>query len=629
LSYLTVIFEPDGKRVRVEAGITILQAAKEAGIIIRSECGGRGVCGKCKVIVKNADAISEISGIERKLLSQREIEEGYRLSCQTRIFKDVVVMIPLESRVETRKMEVHGVERRVEINPIIRKIYVELKEPTLSDVKPDLERLLEAVEERLGIRGVLEFDFNVLRRLPEILRSSKWNVTAILWGNRLIDVEPGDTTNEIFGMAVDIGTSKIVCHLVDLKSGDTLAVGSMENPQILYGEDVISRITYASSSNHNLDSLQKLVVDGINKVFVEVCQKAGVNPDKVYEAVVVGNTAMHHLFLGIQPKYLALSPYTPAVKRSISLMAKNLNINQMNSRGIITTLPLIAGFVGADAVADILATGIHESEGNVLLVDIGTNTEIIVGNREDMICCSCASGPAFEGVHIKDGMKAVTGAIERIRITRNFEVEYETIGGVKPRGLCGSAVIDVVAEMFKHGIIDCHGKFNLSVSIPRLKRTERGFEFVIAWRNETATGREITITQKDIRELQLAKAAIYTGCSILMRKKNLREYDISTLFIAGAFGSYINPENAKIIGLIPDIPTEKIKFVGNTAVMGAKMALISKEVRQTAELLSKLVRYHELAADPDFHSEFINAIPIPNRIIDRFPSVKKYIQSFA
>jgi len=624
-----VIFEPDGKRVRVEAGITILQAVKEAGIIIRSECGGRGVCGKCKVIVKNADAISEISSIERKLLSQCEIEEGYRLSCQTRIFKDVMIMIPLESRVETRKMEVHGVERRVEINPIIRKVYVELKEPTLSDIKPDLERLLEAVEERLGIRGVLEFDFNVLRKLPEILRSSKWNVTAVLWSNRLIDVEPGDTTNEIFGMAVDIGTSKIVCHLVDLKSGETLAVGSMENPQILYGEDVISRIAYASSSNHNLDSLQKLVVDGINKVFVEVCQKAGVNPDKVYEAVVVGNTAMHHLFLGIQPKYLALSPYTPAFKGSITLMAKNLNINQMNSGGIITTLPLIAGFVGADAVADILATGIHESEDNVLLVDIGTNTEIIVGNKEDMICCSCASGPAFEGVHIKDGMKAVTGAIERIRITRNFEVEYETIGGVKPRGLCGSAVIDVVAEMFKHGIIDCNGKFNLSVSIPRLKRTERGFEFVIAWQNETATGREITITQKDIRELQLAKAAIYTGCSILMRKKNLREYDISTLFIAGAFGNYINPENAKIIGLIPDIPTEKIKFVGNTAVMGAKMALISKEVRQTAESLSKLVRYHELAADPDFHSEFINAIPIPNRIIDRFPSVKTYIQSFA
>jgi uncharacterized 2Fe-2S/4Fe-4S cluster protein (DUF4445 family) len=224
-------------------------------------------------------------------------------------------------------------------------------------------------------------------------------------------------------------------------------------------------------------------------------------------------------------------------------------------------------------------------------------------------------------------MKAVAGAIERIRITQDLEVEYETIGGEKPRGLCGSAVIDVVAEMFKHGIIDFHGKFNTNIPTSRLRKTERGFEFVIAWKNETATGREITITQKDIRELQLAKAAIYTGCSILMKKKNLREEDIDKLLIAGAFGNYINPENAKIIGLIPDIPTEKVRFVGNTAVMGAKMALISREVREIAESLTKIVRYHELAADPDFNSEFINAIPIPNSIIDRFPSVKKYIQS--
>jgi len=625
LSDLVVTFEPDGKKVRVKVGTTVLQAAKEAGINIRSECGGRGVCGKCKVIIRDMGAVSYISNTERKLLSQREIEEGYRLSCQAIILKDVVVMVPLESRIAVRKIEVYGFERRVELNPLLRKVYVELKEPTLSDVKPDLERLLEAVEGKLGVK--IEFDFDVLKGLPEILRSSKWNVTAVLWGNRLIDVEAGDTTNEVYGMAVDIGTSKIVCHLVDLKSGETLAVGSIENPQILYGEDVISRIAYASNSNHNLNILQKFVIDGVNKVFDEACRKAGVDPNKVYEAVVVGNTAMHHLFLGIQPKYLALSPYTPAVKRSINLTARDLNVGNMNPRGIVTTLPIIAGFVGADAVADIIATGIHESEENTLLVDIGTNTEVIVGNREDMICCSCASGPAFEGAHIKDGMKAVAGAIERIRITQDLEVEYETIGGEKPRGLCGSAVIDVVAEMFKHGIIDFHGKFNTNIPTSRLRKTERGFEFVIAWKNETATGREITITQKDIRELQLAKAAIYTGCSILMKKKNLREEDIDKLLIAGAFGNYINPENAKIIGLIPDIPTEKVRFVGNTAVMGAKMALISKEVREIAESLTKIVRYHELAADPDFNSEFINAIPIPNSIIDRFPSVKKYIQS--
>jgi uncharacterized 2Fe-2S/4Fe-4S cluster protein (DUF4445 family) len=339
---------------------------------------------------------------------------------------------------------------------------------------------------------------------------------------------------------------------------------------------------------------------------------------------------MHHLFLGIQPKFLALSPYTPAVKRSISIAAKNLNVGNMNTNAVVTTLPIIAGFVGADAVADILATGMHESEDNALLVDIGTNTEIVVGNKEDMICCSCASGPAFEGVHIKDGMKAVSGAIEKVSITPNLEVEYETIGGEKPRGLCGSAVIDAVAEMFKHNIIDQHGKFNPNVETPRLKRTDEGFlEFIIAWRNETATGREITITQRDVRELQLAKAAIHTGCSILLKKRKLEEKEINTLFLAGAFGNYINPENAKVIGLIPDVPAEKIKFVGNTAVMGAKMALLSKGIRQAAESLIRVVRYHELAADPDFNSEFINAIPIPNRVIDKFPSAKKYVKDLA
>jgi uncharacterized 2Fe-2S/4Fe-4S cluster protein (DUF4445 family) len=258
-------------------------------------------------------------------------------------------------------------------------------------------------------------------------------------------------------------------------------------------------------------------------------------------------------------------------------------------------------------------------------VDIGTNTEIIVGNKEDMICCSCASGPAFEGAHIKDGMKAVTGAIERLRINPNLEVEYETIGGGKPRGLCGSAVIDAVAEMFKHGIIDNHGKFNPNMKTPRLKRTNEGLEFTIAWQNETATGKEITITQKDIRELQLAKAAIHAGCSILMKKKNLKKEEINTLFIAGAFGNYINPENAKVIGLIPDIPREKIKFVGNAAVAGAKMAIISRNARESINSIVRFVQYHELAADPNFNSEFINSLYIPRRVTDNFLRIKRIV----
>jgi uncharacterized 2Fe-2S/4Fe-4S cluster protein (DUF4445 family) len=516
-------------------------------------------------------------------------------------------MIPSESRLEKRKIQVLGLERKVELKPSVKKFHLSLSKPTLSDIKPDLERLLAALSKHIQNIGDLEIDYEILKELPNILRDANWNITVSVWNDhRIIAVEPGDTSNYLLGFAVDIGTSKIVGHLVDLTTGKTLATGFIENPQIIYGEDVITRVA-ATTNNTNLKTLQKLAVNGVNKVLYEVCEKVGVDTSKVYEAVVVGNTAMHHFFLGIQPKYVALSPYTPVLKKTISLTAKELDL-KMNRSGIVTILPIIAGFVGADAVADVLATGIHESEELSLLVDIGTNTEIFLGNKNDLLCCSCASGPAFEGTHIKHGMKAVTGAIERVRINLNLEVEYETIGNVKPSGLCGSAVIDVVAEMLKNGVIDHYGKFNSNLKTKRIRKNNRETKFIIAWSNETATGREVTVTQKDIREIQLAKAAISTGCSLLMKKKNVKEKDIDRVFIAGAFGNYINPENAKVIGLIPNVPTEKIKFVGNTAVMGAKMALISKEMRKKAELISKKIRYLELAKDQDFNQEFFKAL---------------------
>jgi len=459
--------------------------------------------------------------------------------------------------------------------------------------------------------GNLEIEYELLRELPNILRDANWDVTVTVWNNnRLIAVERGDTSSVVFGFALDIGTSKIVGHLVDLTTGKTVAIGSIENLQIIHGEDLMMRITFAMANDINLKTLQKLAVDGINKVLQETCEKARINPNKVYEVIMVGNTAIHHFFLGIQPKYVALSPYTPALKRPINLAVKELRL-KVNNRGIITVLPIIAGFVGADAVADVLATGIHESEDMSLLMDIGTNTEIFLGNKDDLLCCSCASGPAFEGAHIKHGIKAVTGAIERVRIDTDLEVEYETIGSVKPSGLCGSAVIDVVAEMLKNGIINQNGRFSSNIKTKRIRKKNNEKEFVIAWDSETATSREITITQNDISEIQLAKAAIYTGCSILLKRKNLEERDIDRVFIAGAFGNYINPENAKITGLIPDISTERIKFVGNTAVMGAKMALVSKELRKQAKLISNKVRYLELANDPEFNTKFIKALSLP------------------
>jgi uncharacterized 2Fe-2S/4Fe-4S cluster protein (DUF4445 family) len=622
---VVVVFEPFGRRAEVKFGATILQAMEKEGISIRSECGGKGLCGKCKVVVNDSKVVSALTEAEIKLLSRLEIDSSYRLACQAKVLGNVIVLIPPQSRRGHRKIQVAGLEKLVELDPTVKKFYVALPEPKLSDIRSDYERLLDTLSLVTNVDDV-EVDYEILKRLPNIIRDSGLNLTVTLWDDhRIISVEPGDTSSELFGFAVDIGTSKIVGYLVDLTTGKTLDIDSIENPQITHGEDIMTRITFATAKPENLEALQKLAVNAINKVIHETCRRTGIDPNKIYEVVIVGNTAMHHLFLAIQPKYAALSPFTPAIKRQINIKAKELNIDT-NPCCIVTFLPIIGGFVGADAVVDVIATGIHKSEKLSLLVDMGTNTEVFVGNSEDMLSCSCASGPAFEGTHIKHGIKAVTGAIEKVRINQNYEVEYETIGHTKPIGLCGSAMIDIIAEMFKNGIIDHSGRFNRRVETPRL-RGNGETEFIIAWSDETATGKEIVVTQRDVREIQLAKGAIYTGCSILMRRKNIKEGDLDRVLIAGAFGSHINPQNAKIIGLIPDVPTRKIKFVGNTAIMGAKMALISKEARRDADEISKKVRYLELATDPEFKKEFLNAMLIPHKDLNRFPSVKKFLES--
>jgi len=624
---ITVTFQPEGRRVKVQPQTSIFQAASEAGIGIRTECGGEGICGKCRVIIKNRSAVNEVTDAETTHLSPHEIDLGYRLACRTILKQNITVMVPEESRIGARKIQISGLERPVPLNPSVKKFHVLLPKPTLSDVRPDSKRLIDHLEDEHGLE-TLEIDYELLRKLPDIVRDANWDFTVAIWNDRvIIAIEAGDTSDKLLGLAIDIGTSKIVGYVVDLTTGQTVGIGSVENPQVMYGEDVISRITFAMAGEEKLRVLQKLAVEGVNDVLHEACTQANANPNHIYEAVVAGNTAMHHFLLAIQPKYLALSPYTPAVKKPIKVKAKELGV-KIHRNGVIYVLPVIAGFVGADAVADVLSSGIYESEELSLLLDIGTNTEVFVGNAEDILSCSCASGPAFEGAHIKYGMKAVTGAIEKVRISPDtYEVEYETIGGdVKPVGLCGSAMVDVIAEMLKSGIINQHGRFSPNIKTPRLKTVNNVPEFVVAWENETATRKEITVTQKDINELQLAKAAMFTGCSIVMKRKRVKREDLDRVFIAGAFGNYINPENAKFIGLVPDVPTEKIVFVGNTSITGAKMALISREARETAEAISRRVRYVELAIDPDFSQEFSYALLIPHKDLDRFSSVKEHLE---
>ena len=544
-----IVFEPDGLGSNVNPGVTVLEAAKICGIKIRSECGGHGFCGKCKVIAKTPEGLTSLSEREKELLSNQEIKRGYRLACQAYIKGNTVIYVPEESRITKRETLIEGVMQEVEISPLVEKFYIIIPKPSLQDLRTDFDRMIESLKDIYNLED-LEIPLELLKTLPLKLRDANWKVTATIWNRkRIISVEPGNTTQKLYGIAIDIGTSKIIGYLINLLSGKVIATHFIENPQIIYGEDIISRISHVMKNPQTLEEIHSLAIKAVNEIILKCCEKAGIEQTDIYEAVIVGNTAMHHFFLSINPKYLALSPYVPAIGNSVNVEARELKIN-ICPHGNVHVLPVIAGFVGADAVGDILATKIFEAEKICLTIDIGTNTEIVLGNKDELFTTSCASGPAFEGMHITHGMKAVEGAIEKVKIdSETFEVHYETIGNTEPVGICGSAMVDIVAEMLKTGLIDRTGKLNVNKSAKRFQKVNNEYVFVIAKPNETRSGTPIIVTQKDIREIQLAKAAIHTGCSILMRKRGVSTDLIDKIFVAGAFGNYLNIENSIIIGL--------------------------------------------------------------------------------
>lgn len=615
MPYITI--EPYGIKVEAKKGATLYQVLRKTHIDITSICGGFGLCGKCRVIiVKGHKSLSKVIENEKRFLTDEDFLNGYRLACQAKIIgdEDIVVLVPPESRAKVgeRKAVVEGYMRPVTLRPAIKKIKAVLAPSTLHDQRADFERLLDYLRNEYGLED-LDIDIEALRMLPHVIRESEQFSTVVLWNEReIIAIEPGDTTDHNYGVSIDIGTSKIVAHLVNLNNGKVIATAFVENPQLSHGEDIISRITFASSSRDNALSLHKLLIDSVNELVTGLCRYANVNPKNVYEIVVVGNTAMHHFFLNLETLFVAKAPYVPVISKSISVKARELGL-RINRSAIVTVLPVIGGFVGADAVANALAVDIINSRDPAVLIDIGTNTEIFVGNSNLLVTGSAPSGPAFEGARITFGMKAVNGAIESVKIRENGEVEYDVIGDIKPRGIAGSAMIDIVAELYRNKFIDARGNFKRDLNLKRLRRNRFGYEFVIAWANETAIGRDIVVSEKDIKEIILAKAAIFAGFSVLMKRRELKYTDISTLFIAGSFGSHINLHNAISIGLLPPLPLNKIKFVGNTAIAGADLALISTELREEAEKIAKIVKYIELSADPLFKEEFINALWIPHR----------------
>jgi len=559
--------------------------------------------------------ISPVTDLERMSLSPSDIDQGFRIACCATITNpgSISLQIPLESLVEAQQLVVAGVQPTVDSDPLVKKYHVKLPKSSLTQPKPDLERLLEVLRVECGLSR-LRIGFAALKELPEAVRRGNWSVTATATSDGLITwVDSGRTTERLYGFAVDIGTTKLAGYLVDLKKGVTVANASMINPQMDFGADVVSRIVYASKGGNELKELQNRVVEATGSLIHECCAKAKVEPNDVFQVVIVGNTAMHHIFLGISPKYVALAPYTAALGSCYQTYASEVGLS-CNPGCLLDALPCVAGFVGADAVADILATEIHKASELELLVDIGTNTEIVLGDRKRLVSCSSPSGPAFEGAHVKYGMRADRGAIERVWIDPNtWEAEYRTIGGVKPRGICGSGIIDAIASMRRAGIIDNEGRISPKRDSKRVRLLKKA-EYVVSWRTENQISQDIVITQQDIEEIKLAKAAVHSGVTVLINHLKVHVEDIERIFVAGAFGTYVDPYSARTIGMYPNIHLGRISFVGNTAGSGARMALLSKKKRTEAQKIAENLEYVELAADPQFQTEFVNSLYIPHRL---------------
>jgi uncharacterized 2Fe-2S/4Fe-4S cluster protein (DUF4445 family) len=597
MSY-TIDFQPVGRRGPCPEGGTLLDAARALGVDLASVCGGYGTCGSCKVQIVSGE-VTPMTSREEGVLSAAELAQGYRLACLVEPLSDCTVHVPPESLTALQRTQVEGQEVPVEVQPSVIRCVVQLARPSLEDLRGDDERLCEALA-AAGIDGAVISDLEVARRVSTGLRHLGWQARVTLHDHEIVHVAADGIP--CLGLAVDIGTTKIAAYVVDLATGQTLAAHGAMNPQISYGEDVIARLVYANKGSDESACMQALLVDGLNQLTARACEEIGAHPTDIVDAVVVGNTAIHHLFLRLPVGQLATAPYVPAVRHAMDIKARDIGL-KFAPGAYLHLLPNIAGYVGADHVAMLLATGLAERADTALAIDIGTNTEICLAHHGQMASLSCASGPAFEGAHIKFGMRAAAGAIERVRLVEG-RVEYKTIGDQPPVGLCGSGILDIIAELRRTELLDASGR----LAGPGIRETEGDREFVIADESESANDRAITVTQHDIRELQLAKGAIRSGIESLLQDAEITAGDIDHVIIAGAFGTYIDVESAITIGLLPELPLERVSQVGNAAGTGARLALISRVQRQQALALAQRVRYIELARTPRFARNYAEAM---------------------
>ncbi|MDW7740264.1 MAG: ASKHA domain-containing protein [Bacillota bacterium] len=604
-----VKFIPQNKEIEVDPGTNLLKAADKAGLYIEGDCAGKGTCGKCRVNITEG-LENNPSPAEKKFLSENELQSGWVLACQRTVDKNMVVDVPLQKDAHTRKISLAGGVEKLEADPVLEKIAVKLSKPAVKDQTADLERLLGELK-----KGDLSVKPRELSGLPSMLRNNGFSVTAAIDGNRIISLEPGNTGDYMYGIAFDIGTTTIVGSLLDLKNAEVIAVSAATNPQNIYGADVISRITHASQVEGGLKQLQDKVVESANQIIKNLLRQTRIPKDRVYEIVLVGNTTMSHLFMGIDPTYLAPAPFIPAYSRALKVEASEIGLN-IHPAGLVTFLPNIAGYVGSDTVGVILATGMDQRKDNCAAIDIGTNGELVLAANGRLMACSTAAGPAFEGAQIKQGMRAAAGAIETVSFV-NEDITLSMIDDEPACGICGSGLIDAAAALIQAGLIEPNGRFvNVEENpdkVPpqfrdRLRRGKSGFEFVLVAGKDTESGDDIVLTQGDVRELQLAKGAIYAGLVILLKEAGISEDDLDQVMLAGAFGNYVRKESALTIGLLPQIPAEKIIAVGNAAGDGAKMALASKKARFRALELPGKVEHLELSTRIDFQEIFVDAL---------------------
>lgn len=591
-----VTFQPMGRRVAVDTESTLLAAAQQTGVGLIAICGGQGACARCIVRVMDG-AVSEATEVEINELAQEELAEGYRLACQARVMGNVRVSIPPGSLDTAQRTQIEGQFGQVAPLPTVDAVEVTIAPPTLDDLRSDVTRLLAVLPTDVSSMAV---DIAALRTLPDDLRAWNWGATVFVRGGEVIAVRPPGSG--LFGLAVDLGTTKLAGYLLDLANGETLAAAGMMNPQIAYGEDVMARITYALSEPEGGEALRRSIVDALNALTRALCEQAGADAVDIAEAMVVGNTAMHHLFLGLPVGQLGRAPYIPATGESVNVRSRDVGL-LLAPGAYLSMLPNIAGFIGADHVAMLLASGLVESEGIVLGMDIGTNTEVSLKVGERVLCCSTASGPAFEGAHITQGMRAAPGAIERVALDKG-RLHVKTVGDVRPVGFCGSGLLDVVAVLRQMGILNDRGNFLEHESV---RRGERGPEFVLLTAEENA-GQAIFITREDISELQLAKGAMRAGVRVLANRAGIDEGDIDKVIVAGAFGTYLDVQSGVAIGMFPRLPRHRFRQVGNAAGAGARMALLSLAERARAETIAARVEYVELTIAREFERYFAESL---------------------